>query len=45
MKFLYVEYIFDNNKFFFYFIVEGRVDFREFVKDFVVVFRIRIELR
>lgn len=39
------EYIFDRNKLIFYFIVEGRIDFRELVKDLVVIFKIRIEFR
>ena len=40
-----VEYTFDNNKVIFYFTAEGRVDFRELVKDLAAVFRTRIELR
>lgn len=39
------EYIFDNSKLLFYFTSEGRVDFREFVKDMAAVFKTRIELR
>lgn len=45
MKFVDVEYIFDCNKIIFYFIVDGWIDFCELVKDLVVIFRIRIELR
>lgn len=40
-----VEYTFDNNKLLFYFTSEGRVDFRELVKDLAAVFKTRIELR
>lgn len=40
-----VEYTFDNNKLLFYFTAEGRVDFRDFVKDMASVFKTRIELR
>jgi cell fate regulator YaaT (PSP1 superfamily) len=40
-----VEYTFDNRKVIFYFTAEGRVDFRELVKDLAAIFRIRIELR
>jgi len=40
-----VEYTFDNRKVIFYFTADGRVDFRELVKDLAAVFRIRIELR
>ena len=40
-----VEYTFDNNKILFYFTADGRVDFRELVKDLAGVFRTRIELR
>lgn len=40
-----VEYTFDGNKILFYFTADGRVDFRELVKDLAVVFRTRIELR
>lgn len=45
MKLIDVEYTFDNNKIIFYFISDGRVDFRELVKDLAAVFRMRIELR
>lgn len=45
MKLVDVEYTFDNNKIVFYFTAEGRVDFRELVKDLASVFRTRIELR
>lgn len=45
MKLIDVEYTFDNNKIIFYFIADGRVDFRELVKDLAAVFRMRIELR
>ena len=45
MKLVDVEYTFDNNKILFYFTADGRVDFRELVKDFASVFRTRIELR
>lgn len=45
MKLIDVEYTFDNNKVIFYFTAEGRVDFRELVKDLASVFKIRIELR
>lgn len=45
MKLIDVEYTFDNNKIIFYFTAEGRVDFRELVKDLAAVFKIRIELR
>lgn len=45
MKLIDVEYTFDNNKIIFYFTAEGRVDFRELVKDLATVFRTRIELR
>lgn len=45
MKLVDVEYTFDNNKIIFYFTAEGRVDFRELVKDLAGVFRTRIELR
>ncbi|MEE0514954.1 MAG: regulatory iron-sulfur-containing complex subunit RicT, partial [Emergencia sp.] len=40
-----VEYTFDNNKIIFYFTADGRVDFRELVKDLAGVFKMRIELR
>ncbi|MFR3187980.1 MAG: PSP1 C-terminal domain-containing protein [Phocaeicola sp.] len=39
------EYTFDNNKVLFYFTADGRIDFRELVKDLATVFRIRIELK
>ncbi len=45
MKLIDVEYTFDRNKVIFYFTADGRVDFRELVKDLASVFRIRIELR
>lgn len=45
MKLIDVEYTFDNNKILFYFTAEGRVDFRELVKDLASVFKTRIELR
>ncbi|ADL49891.1 PSP1 domain-containing protein [Clostridium cellulovorans] len=45
MKLIDVEYTFDNNKIIFYFTAEGRVDFRELVKDLATIFRTRIELR
>lgn len=45
MKLIDVEYTFDNNKVLFYFTAEGRIDFRELVKDLAAVFRTRIELR
>ena len=45
MKLIDVEYTFDNNKLLFYFTADGRVDFRELVKDLAGVFRTRIELR
>lgn len=45
MKLLHAEYTFDNNKLLFYFTAEGRVDFRELVKDLAAIFRTRIELR
>lgn len=45
MKLVDVEYTFDNNKILFYFTADGRVDFRELVKDLAGVFRTRIELR
>ena len=45
MKLVDVEYTFDRNKIIFYFTAEGRVDFRDFVKDLASVFRTRIELR
>lgn len=45
MKLIDAEYTFDNNKVIFYFTSDGRVDFRELVKDLASVFRTRIELR
>ena len=45
MKLLDVEYTFDNNKILFYFTADGRIDFRELVKDLAAVFKTRIELR
>ena len=45
MKLVSVEYTFDLNKVLFYFTADGRVDFRELVKDLASVFRTRIELR
>ncbi|WP_339060707.1 stage 0 sporulation family protein [Tepidibacillus marianensis] len=45
MKLVDVEYTFDRNKIIFYFTADGRVDFRELVKDLAAVFRTRIELR
>ena len=45
MKLVDVEYTFDNSKVIFYFTADGRVDFRELVKDLASVFRTRIELR
>ena len=45
MKLIDAEYTFDNNKVLFYFTEEGRIDFRELVKDLASVFRTRIELR
>ena len=45
MKLVDVEYTFDNSKILFYFTADGRVDFRELVKDLAGVFRTRIELR
>ncbi len=45
MKLIDVEYAFDGSKLLFYFTAEGRVDFRELVKDLAAVFRTRIELR
>ena len=45
MKLVDVEYTFDNNKILFYFTADGRVDFRELVKDLAGMFRTRIELR
>ncbi|WP_019244529.1 MULTISPECIES: PSP1 domain-containing protein [Bacillus] len=45
MKLIDVEYTFDRNKVIFYFTADGRVDFRELVKDLAAIFRTRIELR
>lgn len=45
MKLIDVEYTFDNNKVLFYFTADGRIDFRELVKDLAGVFKTRIELR
>ena len=45
MKLIDAEYTFDNNKILFYFTADGRIDFRELVKDLAVVFKMRIELR
>lgn len=45
MKLIDTEYTFDNNKVLFYFTADGRVDFRELVKDLASVFKTRIELR
>ncbi|MDN4608875.1 PSP1 domain-containing protein [Sporosarcina highlanderae] len=45
MKLVDVEYTFDRNKIVFYFTAEGRVDFRNLVKDLAAIFRTRIELR
>ncbi|WP_297570303.1 stage 0 sporulation family protein [uncultured Anaerovibrio sp.] len=45
MKLVQVEYTFDVNKIIFYFTADGRIDFRELVKDLAAVFRTRIELR
>ena len=45
MKLIDVEYKYDGSKLVFYFTAEGRIDFREFVKDLASVFRTRIELR
>lgn len=45
MKLVDVEYTFDGSKIIFYFTAEGRIDFRELVKDLAAVFRTRIELR
>ena len=44
MKLVEAEYTFDNNKLLFYFTADGRIDFRELVKDLASVFRTRIEL-
>lgn len=45
MKLVDVEYTFDNNKLLFYFTADGRIDFRELVKDLASLFKTRIELR
>ncbi len=45
MKLIDAEFTFDNNKIIFYFTAEGRVDFRELVKDLAAIFKTRIELR
>ena len=45
MKLIDCEYTFDNNKILFYFTAEGRIDFRDLVKDLASVFKTRIELR
>ena len=45
MKLIDAEYAFDNNKVLFYFTADGRIDFRELVKDLAAVFKTRIELR
>ncbi len=45
MKLIEAEYTFDNNKVLFYFTADGRIDFRELVKDLASVFKTRIELR
>ena len=45
MKLIDSEYTFDNNKLLFYFTADGRIDFRELVKDLAAVFKTRIELR
>ncbi|MCR5608904.1 MAG: stage 0 sporulation family protein [Lachnospiraceae bacterium] len=45
MKLIDSEYTFDNNKVLFYFTADGRIDFRELVKDLAAVFKTRIELR
>ena len=45
MKLIACEYTFDNNKVMFYFTADGRIDFRELVKDLAYVFKTRIELR
>jgi cell fate regulator YaaT (PSP1 superfamily) len=45
MKLVETEYTFDNNKILFYFTADGRIDFRELVKDLASVFKTRIELR
>lgn len=45
MKLIAAEYTFDNNKLLFYFTADGRIDFRELVKDLAAIFKTRIELR
>ena len=45
MRLIDVEFTFDNNKLIFYFTAEGRIDFRDLVKDLAAIFRTRIELR
>ncbi len=45
MKLIDAEYTFDNNKVLFYFTADGRIDFRELVKDLASIFKTRIELR
>lgn len=45
MKLIDVEYTFDNNKILFYFTADGRIDFRDLVKDLAYIFKTRIELR
>lgn len=45
MKLIDVEYTFDDSKVIFYFVADGRIDFRELVKDLAAIFRTRIELR
>ena len=45
MKLIDVEYTFDNNKILFYFTADGRIDYRELVKDLAAIFKTRIELR
>lgn len=45
MKLIDVEYTFDNNKVIFYFTADGRIDFRDLVKDLASIFKTRIELR
>ena len=45
MKLVQAEYTFDNNKLLFYFTADGRIDFRELVKDLAAIFKTRIELR
>lgn len=45
MKLIEVEYTFDGNKILFYFTADGRIDFRELVKDLATIFKTRIELR